>query len=426
MKILKTVKMESNILSATLALVLFFTGLGLSRSSSDFQFWYRSTWQILALEWLFILFYFTLTRRISPLFMEILHAHRQTAFLVGLWAMSLLTSYVFSPVYSHGNLLVLMRLAETFTHLIFFVVLWDFFSRYRANFTLIFLGAAMPSLLMLLFLGTGLLGGGHGIGIWGLPLPHWGTLHLNDNIRRIGYQLVVAMVLFFYFLSSKKFRRLCSILIGLMGISLLWLGGRAAILGILSAVFFYIITTKRSKSLGKSIRLIAITSLAVFSAAHFHILNMGRLGTMLERTFHASSIDQMSTGRIKLWSMILDQWSRHPWLGLGPQSCFFLPGHDRMIIHAHNFLLQFLEEWGLIGTLLFLLLLYRLLRYGWKIYRHDPRPDIRNVKITAASLILALTVIGLFGGNYFFAQTSLLLVLAYATWASSPSDTISN
>ncbi len=408
--------------SGYLALLLLYAGLGPTFTSSDFHFWYQSSRLTVGLEWGLIFLYFLLSGRLSPLVSLLTGRYRSTLTIAILWLMTVILSYLTSDFYAPGNSLATLRLAETITHLLFFLVLWDFFSNYRADFPLIFAAVATPGIIISLLLALGLALDLSPAGTWKLPLPHWEALHLNDNIRRLGYQLVISAAGLFYFFRSSGLRPLFLIFYALLVFFIFWLGGRASLLGLAGAIALFAYMNK-DRRVTVAILLATVVALILFiSADYLNLWGTGHGGsTLVERTFHSRDLDRMSSGRLELWSTVLKNWLDHPWLGGGPQSCFFLPNRGVMIIHPHNFLLQFLLEWGVVGTLLFLLLLYRALRNGWRHYRQNPRSCTEHV--AAASLLLALTLIGFFGGSYFFVQTVIPLLLAYALWASSPPET---
>jgi O-antigen ligase len=415
----KSEKGRDGILSVALALVLFLAGLGLSSTQSDFRFWYRHSWEVVGLEWSFILFYFMVTHRPAELWKEILLHHRKAATLGGLWVAVVLASYLSSPYYGYDNPLALMRLAETFSHPLFFVVLWDFFSHYRPRYLWICMGVLLPALGVTVLFFLGILFDKPGGGIWNIPMLHWGELHVNDNVRRIGYQLETAIVMASCLFPKKNLRIQLLLFIVPVSAFLFWLGGRASILGALIGIAFYFAMRGKGEGLLKLAAWMAVALLLGWIAVHFQTGVLQISHDMAARTLHAADLDQASSGRLSLWSSILYEWKGHPWLGTGPQSCFFYPQRGEMIVHPHNFLLQFLVEWGLLGVMLFALLLTALLRRGWEYYREKGIPD-RPIRLTALSLILALSLSGLFGGTYFFAHTSLTLALAYALWVSVP------
>jgi hypothetical protein len=77
-----------------------------------------------------------------------------------------------------------------------------------------------------------------------------------------------------------------------------------------------------------------------------------------------------------------------------------------------------LGEWGIAGTTLFAVLLYKAVRYGTTLYHTNIDQSYR---FAAGLTILTLSITGLFGGIYFFTQTSMYLAIAFAVWiAPSP------
>jgi O-antigen ligase len=138
----------------------------------------------------------------------------------------------------------------------------------------------------------------------------------------------------------------------------------------------------------------------------------------MEKTFQAGSLGHLLTGRLEVWSLVLQELEGHWLLGTGPQSYFFYIGRHADVIHAHNFILQMLGEWGIIGTGLFSILLYRAAKYGVKQYSSN-KETIESYNFAAGLVILSLSITGLFGGTYFFTQTSLYLAVTFALWIST-------
>jgi hypothetical protein len=72
-----------------------------------------------------------------------------------------------------------------------------------------------------------------------------------------------------------------------------------------------------------------------------------------------------------------------------------------------------LGEWGIAGTTLFAVLLYKAARQGITLYRtHIDKP----YRFAAGLAIFTLSITGLFGGIYFFTQTSMYLTIAFTVW----------
>jgi O-antigen ligase len=128
------------------------------------------------------------------------------------------------------------------------------------------------------------------------------------------------------------------------------------------------------------------------------------------------SFNTLSSHRLDVWLLLIEQLQNNWLIGGGPQSYFFYPNRGSIIIHAHNFILQFLGEWGVIGTLLFLTLLLYAFR---KAIRIQALKVNNTYHFLAFMAIISLSITGLFGGTFFFPQISVILIFSFAIITSS-------
>ncbi len=405
-------------LSWLLAAVLFFGELGLTPERSDLRFWYESTWITLFTLFLFVILYLSTTRRLAHLARRAAPWRSPMALSVWLWISVVTVSFFCSTQVDVENPLVRMRLAEYIVYILFFVVLQDFFSRYRPEFRVIFSGVIAAALVLTLAYFLGRITETEPSGAWGLPMLHFGALSFNDNIRRLGYLLESALVLLLYWSMVPLRNRIFPIVVAAaLFLFLLWLEGRASLLGLYAVGVLYLFIEGKKRGWTKRSMILA-TALAIAVPVGSYLLGFGHTGSVIDRTLSAPSLDSASSSRLELWSaMLREWWSRSPWIGTGPQSLLAYPGMGSGIIHPHNFLLQFLIEWGVVGTVLFLWLLGSLLYRGWRSFRRGG--ESRPARLTAGLAIVALSVTGLLGGIYFFSQTVLILLIMYAAWSFS-------
>ncbi len=167
------------------------------------------------------------------------------------------------------------------------------------------------------------------------------------------------------------------------------------------------------------IRFGIFTLLFLSTAIYFQLLDLKYFIHAIQKTFQVGSLDHLLTGRIEVWALVLEELKGHWLLGTGPQSYFFYLHRHADVIHAHNFILQMLGEWGLAGMALFAVLLYRAIRYGASLHLYQTISSERY-HLAAGLVILVLSITGLFGGIYFFTQTSMYLAVAFALWATPP------
>ena len=405
---------QSLFLTFVLSAILFWIGLGAGDNMSDFHFWIHSTWTAITLEWLFILVYIFVNRRVPPL-SKLWKEHKFVTLISILWLFTVLLSYFTAPHYSWQNPLAYMRLAETITHFLFFLFLWDFFSHYTVNYRMIFSSIIFSTLVVMAYFGyihfafPDLEAEKH---VFSMRSE---ILVLNTHLHRIGYQVEATIAFATAFLFIRKQNFLAFFLVGVLFIFLLWLGGRAAILGSIVTLLVCFFWFRKSIS-SKMLIVFGISIILLLSTAvYFHLLNLDYFIHAMQKTFQAGSLSHLLTGRIEVWSLVLHELHDHWLLGTGPQSYFFYLNRINEVIHAHNFLLQMLGEWGIAGTALFNVLIYKAFRYGTKLHLQKSNYG-EPYQFAAGLVILSLTITGLFGGIYFFTQTSVYLAVAFALW----------
>jgi O-antigen ligase len=87
---------------------------------------------------------------------------------------------------------------------------------------------------------------------------------------------------------------------------------------------------------------------------------------------------QFDSGRIPLWIASIKQVFAHPFFGSGPEGYWLSGCCDRTILQAHNFILQFLMEFGFVGCGLLGVVMFRTAaRLGgatglWRLTREAP------------------------------------------------------
>jgi len=403
----------ARVLSLALAGIFFWISLGVGTNLSDTRYWVESTWSILYLEWGYLLL-FVLLSGMKP-FLFIWKEYRFIVILSILWGSTVLLSVFLSPWYNWENPLVLMRLMETFTHAFFFFSIWGSLRFFAIKTEWVYLAIITATMIVLgwfvffSWVHPVLAGSGD------IAFVRSNAIPINTLIRRVGYQVEVAALILLPLLSKTNYKRYVLVLLLLFLGFLLWLGVRASILGVIVAagVWGYL---NRQKFGVRSLTGVSVSfAVLLFILGYVGLFNTGYLATTVTHTLHAPTLNTLSSGRIEVWELLLDQLRGHWLLGTGPQSYFFYPHRDQMVIHAHNFLLQFLGEWGVVGAGIALFFLFKAVRYGLQIHRG--LKDERKYTHAAAGLVLlALMVTGFFGGIFYFAQTSVYLALFFALW----------
>ncbi len=130
----------------------------------------------------------------------------------------------------------------------------------------------------------------------------------------------------------------------------IWSGTRAAILAIAIATAIQVVSTRHLPSLRVVGRLSMLTGIAAciafllipYGDNSFYLFSMGdSFGTA----------DQISSGRAEMWAITYNKWLEAPWFGWGSGSTFW-EAHFVGWRHTqpHNFVVQFLISWGIVGA----------------------------------------------------------------------------
>ncbi|GAM69827.1 hypothetical protein JCM19236_5125 [Vibrio sp. JCM 19236] len=176
-------------------------------------------------------------------------------------------------------------------------------------------------------------------------------LLLSNNRRYIGYLVSIALSVSLwklFFLCENK--RLWLVVSVVCSSFLFWLGGRGAFL--FSLLSFWFITYLSSKfSLYLVVKTLVISmvgALISLPISIYYWTGFGRLFCM--KIDEGTSLDEVGSGRISLWKDAIELILDRPLIGSGLDS-FMLHVLGKNM-QPHNFVLQFLVEWGIVGMLL--------------------------------------------------------------------------
>ena len=131
---------------------------------------------------------------------------------------------------------------------------------------------------------------------------------------------------------------------------LAWSGGRAPLLAlsVTIAAWFFFSPKAQRRSLMIWVPIISLIALLGASALGSKYAETG-LWTALERTREAGDLTSLSSNRVAIWNTVIGKIQESPWIGHGADSYLFIrPGMDGE--QPHNFILQWLLEFGVIGA----------------------------------------------------------------------------
>jgi len=308
------------------------------------------------------------------------------------------------------------RYIQTFTHVLFFIFVWDFFNRYKPPLTWLFYTIAASSLYVVALFPIEYFSipdfDGH---VWMHDPPG------NPNIRHTCYQAEAALGFFFaYFIKKYNLELSDYIIVVFLAILwgfIFWLGGRGSIVSISAsaALIWLVLYIKDLNS--KMFLLISLCTIfiGIILSESLSVTYWNGFSGIQQRFITAHSLNELSAKRIDLWITTWDTVKNSPTFGLGPQGYISMPNRV-MGVQPHNIFLQFLIEWGVLGSILFLSLLTKAFWAGFKTHILDNKADINRFSLAAGAVITTLSIHSLVDGTYYHPQPSVYLAIAFAIW----------
>ncbi|WP_162889694.1 O-antigen ligase [Vibrio sp. dhg] len=237
---------------------------------------------------------------------------------------------------------------------------------------------------------------------------------IASNIRYLGYiamlgclYCIISMTLEICFKKKMYLNALFVINFSL----LFWLGGRGAILALLISTLLSISLISinfilKAKSVLYTLGLMTVSCIISipFNVYQWNGLNrFFRLSQSPDLT-----LDKLSTGRLDLWIESINLISENLIIGHGPEAHIFKTKIG--LLQPHNFVLQFLLEFGILGTIGFIAILYNIIRMAIRNVKMDN--NINNVY--CYGVVVGITIHGLYDGTLYHAPPVILFIIATA------------
>lgn len=346
--------------------------------------------------------------------------HPRFAIVFLLWVASMTLSLLWVWLSPDVSQLQLTASALRYTYdvtMILFVLVIFVLSR-QSNFGHYFLYQAL-SLGFILMLLIQL----HAYFIVGVPGGFWfGNPPMGPHVRdqgNLACVVLVSMVAYYLFAEQKKYQQLfCLLSICIASAFVIWSGGRMAMMASSITIFSLFILAWLFRKLTLTHGWLAcLLLLGVGLGQWFSVFDWNgflrptQLTAVIEMPASGDALNKLTTGRLAMWKMSLQAFWQQPWFGLGPYGYFFI-AERTYDDQPHNFIIQFLVEWGIVGTcfvLLMMLVLMALLIKRLRYIIESKQTDI----IASLAVVMVLTIHGLTGGTYFKIQPLTCLALAY-------------
>lgn len=129
------------------------------------------------------------------------------------------------------------------------------------------------------------------------------------------------------------------------------------------------------------------------------------------------------SAREKIWSIAWDMALQNPWLGVGP--LHFSSVRNPIAAHPHQAILQWLAEWGVIATILALIIIYSGIKKGFNFIKNNQEQNLDlAVWIAFVSALVLAQVDGVFVTPYSEGWFAIIAGLGIRCWGNK--DAIQN
>ena len=377
---------------------------------------------IMNYEFIFIALYLVIERKdLGTLFS--INDNRLITSLFFIWMISVLLSFYLSPYNLNEKPQAVLRLVQTFMHVGLFFIVRDYLIHYNPDINKI-LSSIYIGIVITIFVFI--------YNLYGTQLAYesreWFVNPiLNSHIRHTGYQATAAvalsMVLILSYHSKKQLLLIYCLNIATWSF-LFWLGGRGSILSIWMTALILILILKylNIRLLPYLKHVIIFSLLGIFIAEIFAIFQWNGILQSFERTTSPETVNRLTSGRLEIWIRVIESMKDQTLLGLGSQSFYYRPNRIWEIVQPHSVVFQFWIEWGIIGGISFLALLSIGFYNGIKRHILNINKSSPNIgRLSAGSIIIALTLHAITDGTYYHPQPSLYLVIAFAIWTTPSS-----
>ena len=306
-----------------------------------------------------------------------------------------------------------VRYVDTVTDFILFIFLYLYFKDRNINYNILIKSIAVPGILFSIFIIYQF------ISNEGLSNSNKEIIFF-DGVRMVGMLFTFLITFYLGCLHSiLKDKNIQNIFILSVFITLtILLMGRGTVVAILATYIFMCVTLFFNKKKFINEFIIFIISIGISILLAQIIFQLSSSNNFVYRTKDEIII---TFDRINLWKYGCIIFLENPFFGKGPggftitaQNDFYANrlfglefGSTFPHNHPHNFFIQFLVEWGIIGTLLILILLIKLgissLKYFFK-YK-------KNHLLIPSLSIIGLTTHGLVDGALYHATFTFYFVL---------------
>ncbi|MBR9846952.1 MAG: O-antigen ligase family protein [Algicola sp.] len=239
-------------------------------------------------------------------------------------------------------------------------------------------------------------------------------LTVSYNIRQIGYVVMLGCLFCIVnLLLIEKYTKstLYTTLFIMNCAMIFWLGGRGSILALTASIVLLILLINRDliakcRMLFSTVILMALSYIISIPFSVFSWNGANRFNMWVQHL--DKPLSKISNGRFELWQESISLILQKPLFGYGPEAHAFETKIG--FLQPHNALLQSLLEFGIVGTIPFLIMIIYIVKNST--INAIAEPTVNN--LFCFGLISAILIHSLYSGPLYHATSMILVCIASA------------
>lgn len=192
-------------------------------------------------------------------------------------------------------------------------------------------------------------------------------------------------------IDRQKWRRILFLITILLGLHPLFFSySRGAYLAAFGVLIFFGITKKRSLLILVFIILLGWNTILPTSVVE-------RIS--MTRT-EEGELESSASARLNLWEVAINEFTKNPIFGIGLGGYMLIVPEEMIFKDTHNIYLKVLCEQGIIGLAVLLIIFYRAIGSGLRLYKIGKSPFLQGLGLGFAGCVIACMLTNTFGDRW--------------------------
>jgi putative inorganic carbon (HCO3(-)) transporter len=224
----------------------------------------------------------------------------------------------------------------------------------------------------------------------------------ENGLAAFEAQFVLLCLGLFSGVRGLRFKLLIAVSVALALYCLMFSFSRGGYLGLLAGLLFL--------GLAKQRRYLLVVAVILFS---WQTMVPNAVRERVLMTYDGGQVDSSSGERVQLWQDAMSIIPKNPILGTGFDT-YKLLGRSEDYTDTHNYYMKITVEGGLVGLVLFLVLLWKLLREGISLLKETDDRFFQGLGLGFGAMVVCVFAVNLFGDRWTFQQVTAYMWVALA------------